>query len=884
MDVFRAYTYSTAAWLALQSLPLIAGPSMIVTMLLDETRPATPIEIYFARCFGFGLVTIAVLTVMLTGSIPLTAEIKGPVTTEEDDPKAPYAVPTLIVTSIFHSACAFYAYTWYVSGGQGFFAVGVAGYSSIAAVGLWCMLFASSNGKISRRTGADKRMTGFPFKNSEAAKKHGKGLHLIMIRAPKVNPTTPLQPAFFSLKSSMPLHNSMWYRFKMDSELRLSSPRLASSMPAGDQSSLSQLGQFDPESQPFGVFRPSTEPESQPLQNATHAPHAYIRPPRQGEANNFLAASSSTHQSQGPSGNGDASHLDLQGRSSSRGGLPHLQEFNNGAAHAANMRGALHGTSQAVPSASLSQTELAMVSNAHQAQNNGLATLQSPSQPFQPDFIELEPESVDPATFNGPGELQGFKMVPNPPHLEYWRDRLFNVDEMITLSEEEFQTYFPHVDNVYSHRSTQRYKRKPFVSHYWDCRLKGRPPGTPKSDDPEKKKRKRTARERDLCHVKIKVVEYFPKSEISNMAHSVEPLPSNVLPGMYTFSLNNETSITSAQAFNMLTPSPSLPPNHPGANGGRYFTIQRVNGNGANGKNDGVSGGHQHTLEESDRVKKSSVQRHVLKEKKDKRTKVDRVMSRPGQKSYHTKATGLAAETVIKHSPDVNLKLYGSCFCPFVQRVWIALELKGIPYQYIEVDPYEKPASLLEVNPRGLVPALRHDDWGCYESNVLLEYLEDLGVGAALLPADAKLRAHCRLWADHVNRHIVPSFYRVLQEQDQQKQIEKTQELRDSMEKLLEVAHPKGPFFMGPQMSLVDVQAAPWILRLRRVLKPYRGWPDAEEGSRLASWVNAIETDRNIQATTSTNELYLDSYERYAQNRPNTSQVANAINAGRGLP
>lgn len=111
----------------------------------------------------------------------------------------------------------------------------------------------------------------------------------------------------------------------------------------------------------------------------------------------------------------------------------------------------------------------------------------------------------------------------------------------------------------------------------------------------------------------------------------------------------------------------------------------------------------------------------------------------------------------------------------------------------------------------------------------------------------------------------MPSFYRILQEQDQQKQIEKTQELRDAMEKLLEAAHPKGPFFMGPQMSLVDIQAAPWIIRLRRVLKPYRGWPDAEEGTRLASWVNAIETNQHVQATTSTDELYHDSYERYAR-------------------
>lgn len=155
-----------------------------------------------------------------------------------------------------------------------------------------------------------------------------------------------------------------------------------------------------------------------------------------------------------------------------------------------------------------------------------------------------------------------------------------------------------------------------------------------------------------------------------------------------------------------------------------------------------------------------------------------------------------------------------------------------------------------------------------------------------------------------MNRNIVPGFYRVLQEQDQQGQIEKLQELRTSMEQLLAVAHPKGPFFMGPQMSLVDVQAAPWVIRLRRVLKPYRGWPDAEQQSRLAAWVDAIESNPHVQATTSTDELYLDSYERYArkfpaifglcdwrsnifritENRPNTSQVADAINAGRGLP
>ncbi|KAF2422373.1 glutathione S-transferase [Tothia fuscella] len=254
------------------------------------------------------------------------------------------------------------------------------------------------------------------------------------------------------------------------------------------------------------------------------------------------------------------------------------------------------------------------------------------------------------------------------------------------------------------------------------------------------------------------------------------------------------------------------------------------------------------------------------------------------KKLYHTKATGAALATVKKHSKDDSLKLYGSCFCPFVQRVWISLELKQIPYQYIEVDPYEKPESLLKINPRGLIPALKHGDWGCYESTVLMEYLEDLGQGISLLGTDPKTKANCRLWSDHINRSIIPNFYKYIQAQEADKQAEAAVEFKNQIMKLVDAADATGPFFLGKDISFVDVQFAPWILRLNRVLKPYRGWPDPEPGTRWANWVEAIEGNEFVKATTSTDELYLDSYERYAENRPNTSQVANAINEGRGLP
>lgn len=256
----------------------------------------------------------------------------------------------------------------------------------------------------------------------------------------------------------------------------------------------------------------------------------------------------------------------------------------------------------------------------------------------------------------------------------------------------------------------------------------------------------------------------------------------------------------------------------------------------------------------------------------------------PNKKTYHKQATGEALKTAEAHYAEQDLKLYGSCFCPFVHRVWISLELKDLEYQYVEVDVYRKPKLLLDINPRGLVPALRHGDWGCYESTVLMEYLEDLQQGRALLPKDPKLRASSRLWSDHINRHIIPAFYKYLQAQGPDDQVKFAGELKGHISTAVDAADPEGPFFMGKDMTFVDVQLAPWIIRMEKVLKPYRGWPDPEAGSRWEKWVRAVEASEPVKKTTSDDQLYLDSYERYAENRPNTSQVRDAINSGGGLP
>jgi hypothetical protein len=155
--------------------------------------------------------------------------------------------------------------------------------------------------------------------------------------------------------------------------------------------------------------------------------------------------------------------------------------------------------------------------------------------------------------------------------------------------------------------------------------LKGRPPGTPKSDDPNKKKRKRTARERDLCDVKIKITEYFPGAMLRpDFVPDGPQGPDGSSPGGNFFSPNQPVPLAAQQqTFGLLSTNNGIPSNHPGSTGQRYYTIQRVNGNGGNGKGDGVAGPHKHTLEMSDKVKKNTVQRFLAKrDKEEKKTQV----------------------------------------------------------------------------------------------------------------------------------------------------------------------------------------------------------------------------------------------------------------------
>ena len=88
-----------------------------------------------------------------------------------------------------------------------------------------------------------------------------------------------------------------------------------------------------------------------------------------------------------------------------------------------------------------------------------------------------------------------------------------------------------------------------------------------------------------------------------------------------------------------------------------------------------------------------------------------------------------------------------------------------------------------------------------------------------------------------------------------------TETLTSAITALVNASHATGPFFLGPTISYVDVMFAPWILRLSRVLTRYRGYEFSTAlDARWQAWVNAVESDERVRATTSEPASYADVY------------------------
>jgi glutathione S-transferase len=108
------------------------------------------------------------------------------------------------------------------------------------------------------------------------------------------------------------------------------------------------------------------------------------------------------------------------------------------------------------------------------------------------------------------------------------------------------------------------------------------------------------------------------------------------------------------------------------------------------------------------------------------------------------------------------LTLFDDVFSPYARKVRIALYEKGIPFERVRALHGDcNRTDFVHVNPRAEVPALVDGDCALYDSTVVCEYLEDRYPQPALYPADARLRAKCRLVEDLADTQLDAAMYAI---------------------------------------------------------------------------------------------------------------------------
>jgi glutathione S-transferase len=152
------------------------------------------------------------------------------------------------------------------------------------------------------------------------------------------------------------------------------------------------------------------------------------------------------------------------------------------------------------------------------------------------------------------------------------------------------------------------------------------------------------------------------------------------------------------------------------------------------------------------------------------------------------------------------LTLVSFDLCPYVQRAAIVLAEKDVPFERINVDLADKPEWFKAISPTGKVPLLKVGDEVLFESNVIVEYLEETQP-RPLHPQMPLNKARHRAWMEFGSA-ILADIWIIETTPDEAAFRAKAKLLKVKFTRI-ENELNAGPYFAGEKFSIVDAVFAP---------------------------------------------------------------------------
>ena len=158
------------------------------------------------------------------------------------------------------------------------------------------------------------------------------------------------------------------------------------------------------------------------------------------------------------------------------------------------------------------------------------------------------------------------------------------------------------------------------------------------------------------------------------------------------------------------------------------------------------------------------------------------------------------------------MQLYSGTTCPFSHRCRFVLYEKGMDFQVIDVDLYNKPEDIAVMNPYNRVPILVERDLILYESNIINEYIDERFPHPQLMPADPVMRARARLFLFRFEQELF-NHVQTLESGTQKAQEKARLYIRENLIQIAPI-FVKQKYMLGEEFSMLDVAITPLLWRL----------------------------------------------------------------------